>query len=130
MQQAAAKSGDWIVAQADIHMVQPSGPSNPYAAPLPFAGRLDGGLSADVFFDGEPAATQGSRATNQAKHMAPPGCSFVRQPDNKGQVMGGSASVYVNNKPVARHDDQAQTCADPVPNGAAKVQAVGTVFAG
>lgn len=130
MQQAAAKKGDLIVAQADTHMVQPSGPSGPYAAPFPFAGSLDEGLSTDVFFDGKQAATQGSRASNRTKHVAPPGCSFVRQPDNKGQVTGGSASVYVNNKPVARSEDRAQTCADPVPNSAAKVKAAGTVFAG
>ncbi len=56
--------------------------------------------------------------------------TFQNPPSNQGSVLMGSASVFINGKAAARNGDQAQTCADPLPNQNAKVVAVGTVLAG
>jgi uncharacterized Zn-binding protein involved in type VI secretion len=120
----AAKLGDFIIA-IDMHIViVPSPPGSPVPTPLPhpFNGVLNGNLSPNVNIMGKPAATLTSMATNQPAHLpTPPGTVFQIPPANLGVVIKGSATVFINGKPAARMGDQAQTCADPVPNMAAQV---------
>jgi uncharacterized Zn-binding protein involved in type VI secretion len=133
MGQPAAKSGDQIVA-VDTHIVMvPAPPGQPVPTPLPhpFNGMINGNLSANVFIQGQPAATAGSTATNQPPHLpTPPGTVFQIPPTNQGTILRGSTSVLINNKPAARAGDPAQTCADPVPNLSGQVVAVSTVLIG
>jgi uncharacterized Zn-binding protein involved in type VI secretion len=128
MGKPAAKQSDRITA-LDMHLIQPPGAAPTQSVPHPFNGIIDGGLSTDVHIEGKSAATVGSTATNTPPH-APSGGTFVNPPSNQGKIMAGSSTVFINGKPVARTGDQAQTCADPVPNMGAKVVAAGTVFIG
>jgi uncharacterized Zn-binding protein involved in type VI secretion len=124
----AAKRGDRVTAN-DMHMIQPPGTAPPVLLPHPFAGILDGGLSADVNVMGLPAATVGSTATNQPPHV-PSGGSFVNPPANKGEIILGSATVLINGKAAARAGDTATTCNDPNDLPAGTVVASGTVLIG
>jgi len=129
MGQPAAKQGDRVTAM-DIHIILvPAVVPVPTPIPHPFAGILDGGLSGNVTVMGQAAATVGSTATNQPAHI-PIGGPFAKPPTNKGTVITGSGTVFINGKPAARSGDTALTCNDPVdlPNG--KVIAVGTVLVG
>ena len=131
MSQPAAKQGDHILA-TDTHIVlvpSPGGPV-PTPAPLPFNGIIDRNLSSNVKIMGMPAATVGSQATNTPAHFPPPGTTFQIPPTNNGVILKGSSSVLINQKPAARNGDPAQTCADPIPNLAAKVAATGSVLIG
>jgi uncharacterized Zn-binding protein involved in type VI secretion len=130
MTQPAAKQGDEVVA-VDTHVVMipsPAGPV-PTPVPMPFSGRLDGGLSADVLLDGKPAAVKGSTASNTPAHV-PAGGPFQKPPSNKGTVNAGSGLVLINGQPAARSGDTALTCNDPsdAPNGT--IIAAGTVLVG
>lgn len=132
MGQPAAKQGDQITA-VDTHIVMVPSPGGPVPTPLPhpFAGMLDGNLSADVKIMGLPAATVGSTATNMPPHIpTPPGTVFQVPPTNRGTILRGSATVMINGKPAARAGDQAQTCAEPVPNMSAQIIATSTVMIG
>ena len=132
MPQPAAKQGDQIIA-TDIHIVMVPSPGGPVPTPLPhpFTGIIDGGLSTNVNIMGMPAATVNSTASNTPLHLpTPPGTVFQMPPQNRGTIMLGSQTVMINGKPAARNNDTAQTCADPAPNMAAKVIAVGTVLIG
>jgi uncharacterized Zn-binding protein involved in type VI secretion len=132
MGKPAAKQGDTITA-VDVHLVMVPTPGGPVPTPLPhpFNGMLDGNLSQNVKIMGMSAATVGSTATNQPPHLpTPPGTAFQIPPTNKGTIMMGSGTVMINNKPAARMGDQAQTCADPVPNPSASIVASGTVMIG
>lgn len=132
MGKPAAKQGDQVVA-VDIHIVMVPSPGGPVPTPLPhpFSGMLDGGLSQDVLIMGKPAATVGSTANNLPPHIpTPPGTVFQIPPTNQARVLMGSMTVMINGKPAARAGDQTQTCADPVPNMAANLIAVGTVLIG
>lgn len=131
MGQPAAKQGDQITA-LDIHIVlipAAAGAPVPTPVPHPFNGIIDGGLSTNVKIMGMPAATAGSTATNTPPHI-PQGGPFQVPPTNRGTILMGSKTVMINGKPAARSGDQAQTCADPVPNPAATVVAAGTVMIG
>ena len=128
----AAKQGDQVIA-VDIHIVMVPTPGGPVPTPLPhpFSGKLMGNLSADVKIGGLPAATVGSTADNLPPHIpTPPGTSFQVPPLNKGTVMMGSATVFINKKPAARLNDTVQTCTDPVPNMTGKIIAAGNVMIG
>lgn len=128
----AAKQGDQIIA-IDIHIVMVPTVGGPVPTPLPhpFSGQLDGNLSADVNIMGKAAATVGSTATNSPAHIATsPGTSFQIPPQDKGTIMNGSSTVFINGKPAARLGDLTQTCADPAPNSAAQLIAAGTVLIG
>lgn len=134
MGQPAAKQGDRIVA-TDTHivMVPPPGPGPlvPTPLPHPFAGILNGGLSADVNIMGKPAATVDSTADNTPPHLpTPPGTAFQKPPANKGTVQLGSPTVKINGKPAARNGDPAMTCNDPADLPVGQVIAVGTVMIG
>lgn len=114
----AAKRGDRVVG-VDTHVVMIPSPGGPVPTPmpLPFAGTLDGALSDDVKIANEPAAVQGSTASN-TPHV-PAGGPFQKPPADKGTVQTGSATVFVNNKPLAQMGATALTCNDPTdaPNG-------------
>ena len=117
----------------DTHIVLvPDGPALvPKPLPHPFAGVLNGGLSADVKISGRPAATVGSTADNTPPHLpTPPGTSFQRPPANKATVQLGSPQVMINGKPAARNGDKALTCNDPVDLAAGTVVAAGPVLIG
>lgn len=128
--QPAAKQGDRVVA-TDIHIVMIPTPGGPVPTPLPhpFMGMLDGSLSTDVLVEGKAAAVQGSTATNSPPHI-PQGGPFQTPPKDRGEVMLGSATVFVNGKPAARNGDVCLTCNDPADLPAGQVIAVGTVFVG
>ena len=128
--QPAAKQGDRIVA-VDTHIVMIPTPGGPVPTPLPhpFMGMLDGALSSDVFIEGKAAAVQGSTATNSPPHI-PQGGPFQSPPKDKGEVMLGSGTVFINGKPAARNGDTCLTCNDPADLPAGQLIAVGTVFIG
>jgi len=128
MGQPAAKQGDRVVA-TDLHLIQPPAPAPPIPIPHPFAGILDGGLSADVLIMGMPAATVGSTATNTPAHV-PQGGTFVRPPANRATVILGSATVLINGKPAARSGDTATTCNDPADLPLGTIVASGSVLIG
>lgn len=128
MGQPAAKKGDRVTA-VDTHMIQPPGPGSPVPTPHPFAGVIDGGLSSDVKIEGQPAAVEGSTATNSPGHV-PIGGSFVNPPKDKGTIKTGSQTVKINGKAAARAGDTAETCNDPSDLPAGTVVASGTVMIG
>lgn len=130
MGQPAAKQGDQITA-VDTHIVLIPSPGGPIPTPLPnpFSGMLNGNLSTNVNIMGMPAATQGSTADNVPPHI-PQGGPFQIPPTNRGQIMTGSATVMINNKPAARNGDTAMTCNDPTDLPAGTVIAMGTVMIG
>jgi uncharacterized Zn-binding protein involved in type VI secretion len=124
----AAKKGDKITAK-DLHIVQPPGTAPPASVQHPFKGIISGNLSANVNIMGKPAATMNSTATNLPAHL-PIGGTFVKAPRNRGSIIAGSATVFINGKPAARSGDAAITCNDPVDLPVGKVVAKGTVFIG
>jgi len=112
MGQPAAKKGDSVTG-TDIYLIQPPGTAPPVPVPHQFSGILDGGLSADVNIESKAAAMVQSTATNTPPHI-PSGGTFVNPPKNKGTIIKGSGTVFINNKPAARSGDTALTCNDPV----------------
>lgn len=130
MGQPAAKQGDQIMA-TDIHIVLIPSPGGPIPTPLPhpFAGIISGNLSSNVQVMGQPAATQGSTADNTPPHI-PQGGPFQKPPTNKAQILMGSNTVFINDKPAARSGDTALTCNDPADLPAGTVLATGTVLIG
>ncbi len=130
MSQPAAKQGDQILA-TDTHIIMVPTPGGPVPTPLPhpFTGQIDGGLSSDVNIGGMPAAVQGSTANNVPAHI-PQGGPFQTPPKNQATIQTGSATVFINGKPAARHGDPALTCNDPADAPVGTVVAVGTVFIG
>ncbi len=130
MPKPAAKKND-RVAGTDVHVVlvpSPLGPV-PTPMPMPFNGVIDGGLSADVLLDNQPAATHQSTASNHPGHI-PTGGPFSIAPHNRATILSAPNTVFVNNQPIAANGDTALTCNDPVdlPNGT--VVACGTVMVG
>lgn len=131
MGEPAAKQGDKILA-TDIHIVMipaPPGPPVPTPLPSPFTGIITGNLSENVKIMGMLAATVGSTADNVPPHI-PEGGPFQDPPTNQGQIIMGSLTVMINNKPAARNGDTAMTCNDPVDLPIGKVVAIGTVMIG
>ena len=130
MSKPAAKRNDRVTG-TDVHVVLVPSPAGPVPTPItmPFAGVIDGGLSPDVVFENQPAATHQSTASNQPSHV-PTGGSFTVPPTNRATIVAPPKTVLVNNLPIAASGDTALTCNDPVdlPNGT--VVAVGTVVVG
>jgi uncharacterized Zn-binding protein involved in type VI secretion len=124
----AAKQGDRIVA-TDFHIVIPPPPATPILVPLPFTGIIDNRLSLDVTIMGRAAAVQGTTATNSPLHIPPVG-TFQTPPHNRGEILTGSPTVFINGKPAARSTDTAKTCNDPADLPVGQVIASGTVFIG
>ena len=73
---------------------------------------IDGALSSDVNIEGSPAATVDTTATNTPSHI-PQGGPFQSPPSNKGTIIMGSGTVFINGKAAARSGDTAETCNDP-----------------
>lgn len=129
MPMPAAKKGDQIVG-VDTHFVNiPGTPPVVTLQPCPFSGMIDGGLSRDVKIMGREAATADSTATNTQSHI-PAGGSFVKNPSNRGKIIMGSQTVFINGKSAARSGDTALTCNDPQDMPVGTVIAMGTVFIG
>lgn len=130
MSQPAAKQGDQIVG-TDMHIILIPTPGGPVPTPLPhpFVGQLNTSLSGDVRIDGQPAATQGSKASNSPPHV-PQGGPFQTPPQNEGEILMGSTSVLINGKPAARMGDPALTCNDPAKLPVGQVVAASTVMIG
>ena len=124
----AAKKDDTITA-TDLHLIQPPGTAPPASVKHPFKGKINGNLSANVNIMGKPAATVNSTATNTPAHQ-PIGGTFVKPPANRGSIIAGSGTVFINGKPAARSGDTAVTCNDLVDLPVGKVVAKGTVFIG
>jgi len=131
MGQPAAKQGDKIIA-TDTHIIMNPSPGGPVPTPIPhlFNGIINGNLSNNVNIMGMPAATQGSTADNMPPHIPQGAGPFQKPPSNKAQIIMGSATVMINNKPAARNGDTALTCNDPVDLPIGKIIAVGTVMIG
>jgi uncharacterized Zn-binding protein involved in type VI secretion len=121
MGQAAAKKGDRVTA-TDQHVVTPGNAMISF----PFNGVIDGEVSPNVNFDGRPAATVGSTATNTPPHTG----AFAKPPSNRGLVLRGSGTVNINGRPAARNGDPALTCNDPVDLPVGQVVASGSVNIG
>jgi uncharacterized Zn-binding protein involved in type VI secretion len=131
MGQPAAKQNDKVIA-TDTHiiMIPTAGGPVPTPLPHPFVGMIDGALSSDVNIEGSPAATVDSTATNTPSHI-PQGGPFQSPPSNKGTIIMGSGTVFINGKAAARTGDTAETCNDPtdLPVGTV-VSTTATVFIG
>jgi uncharacterized Zn-binding protein involved in type VI secretion len=130
MNQAVAKKGDTIEAM-DVHIE--AGQAGEKPALHKFSGPLDQELSSNVYIMSRPAAVQGSRATNSPPHLPSPGATFKSLPLNQGTVLEGSATVFINSKPVARNGDAAQTCNDAAlisGREEGRIVARGTVYVG
>ncbi|WOD39720.1 PAAR domain-containing protein [Nodosilinea sp. E11] len=122
-----------LVTAVDTHIVLVPTPGGPVPTPLPhpFVGKLDGGLINTVKINGQPAAVEGSTATNQPAHIpTPPGTSFQQPPANQGTVFMGSLTVQIGGKAAARNGDPVKTCNDPADVPVGQIVAVGTVFWG
>jgi uncharacterized Zn-binding protein involved in type VI secretion len=124
----AAKKGDQITAE-DVHLIQPPGTAPPVPTQHPFRGIIRDKLSVNVNIMGQPAAMANSTATNTPAHL-PIGGTFVKAPANRGLIVRGSATVFINGKPAARNNDVAITCNDPIDLPVGRVVAKGTVFVG
>jgi len=126
----AAKEGDQVIA-VDIHVVMIPSPGGPIPTPLPnpFNGIINQKLSTDVNINGMAAATVGSVANNTPPHI-PMGGPFQTPPSNKGEIITGSATVFINGKMSARMGDTAMTCNDPTDLPIGTVVAVSTVLVG
>lgn len=111
----AAKKDDQIIA-VDTHIVMVPSPGGPVPTPMPmpYAGKLVGGLCTSVKVEDQPAATDGSVAINDPPHV-PAGGSFQKPPDNQATIIKPSGTVLFEDKPAARMGDTAETCNDPAP---------------
>lgn len=127
----AAKEGDHITA-VDTHIILVPSPTGPIPTPLPhpFDGIINENLSSNVKIMGMFAATVGSVANNLPPHIPEGGGPFQDPPRNKGEIIVGSPTVMINNKPAARNGDTAMTCNDPADLPVGTVIAVGTVMIG
>lgn len=127
-----AASGQSSVVGVDTHIVMVPTPGGPVPTPLPHpfsAPRIDGGLVSNVTIAGQPAAVEGSTATNSPSHVpTPPGTSFQKPPADKGTVAIGSQTVLVGGKPAARLSDPVKTCNDPADAPTSQIVAAGTVL--
>ena len=126
----AAKMGDKVVA-VDTHIIMIPSPGGPIPTPLPhpFNGTIMNSVSTNVLIENKPAATMGSIAINTPPHI-PQGGPFQIPPTNQGQIIMGSMTVFINNKPAARNGDTVMTCNDPAPLPVGKIIAVSTVLIG
>lgn len=120
----AARKDD-PVSGVDMHIIMIPTPAGeiPTPIPHPFNAKITKGVSTNVKIDGKPAAMMGSQTENQPQHV-PQGPRFMVNPTNKGTIMLGSTSVFINKKAAARQGDKVLTCNDPAPTP------MGTIMAG
>ncbi|MBK6514941.1 MAG: PAAR domain-containing protein [Polyangiaceae bacterium] len=129
MSAEVAKGGDRVVG-IDTHVVlvrEEGGKPTPFQ--FPFSGTIDDGLSDTVFVDDAPLATVGSIAHNRPPHL-PMGGAFETPPSNRATIAEGSGTVFAESGAVARTNDAASCCNDPVDAETGHVLARGTVYAG
>ena len=101
----------------DTHIVlvpSPGGPV-PTPIPMPFNGTLLERLAQGVEIEDCAVALKGSKAKNMPPHI-PMGGPFQSPPDTTGEIMEGSSTVMVEETPVARMGDKANTCTIPQPH--------------
>lgn len=124
-----AKQNDQVVA-LDTHviLIPSSGGPVPTPLPFPFAGPLEEQLSTTVFIDNLAVAVVGSVANNRPPHIPVAG-PFQKSPSNRGTISQGSATVFVENKAVARAGDPATCCSDPTDQDTGHIVAAGVVYA-
>mgnify|MGYP002626341061 CR=1 FL=1 len=126
-----AKRGDRIIA-TDTHILlvpAPPGPPVPTPTPLPFSGVIDGALSESTFIDDMNAATVDSQASNTPAHVPTVG-PFQTPPSDRGTIIAGSSTVFIDEKAAARAGDTAETCNDPSDLPVGVGEASGSVIAG
>lgn len=113
----------------DTHIVLVPTPTGPLPTPMPspFRGPLTGALSGSVFVDEQAAAVKGSTADNTPPHI-PSGGTFQKPPANEATIQQGSATVFADDKPMARNGDPAMTCNDPADAPKGRVIAASTVI--
>ncbi len=108
----AAKEGDQVFA-IDTHYVavpSPGGPV-PTPTPMPFQGMLDGTLSKDVRIQDRFAAIEGTTVENKQVHMPSAG-PLMTPPSNRGEVIDGSSTVFINDRPATWVGARVKTCND------------------
>ncbi len=116
----AARSGDQIIG-IDTHIIMiPTllGPI-PVPLPFPFSGRIDAGVSTSVLIGGNPAAVQGSTATNTPRHPLPGPAWFLNPPTNHSRVVGGSPNVLIGGVSPGEPGNSGTLGSDGVSAGAA-----------
>ena len=132
MGKPAAKKNDQIIG-IDIHIVMVPTPFGtiPVPQPTPFIGKIQKGVSPNVFINKKNAVTFGSSARNQPPHI-PIGGPFQKPPRNQSKVLIGSFTVFINKKPAGRDKDICLDCNDPVdlPTGLVTVKGKSNVFIG
>ena len=101
----------------DIHQMEiPAGLSTAVVAlPHPFIGKLQQNMSPNVVIAEHAVAYKGSIAKhNSPLHMQLPGTiRFIKMPDNKGEVTGGTAKkLKINGKEAALVGSTVTTCND------------------
>jgi uncharacterized Zn-binding protein involved in type VI secretion len=108
----AAKLDDKVIG-VDTHLVKIPAGYGYVIVPLPhpYIGNLKTSLSNNVLVQDKKAATIKSISIANPKHT-PQGAGFVRNPDNKGEVVMGSNTVLINGKKAARNLDAVSTCDD------------------
>jgi len=129
----AAKMGDAVIGK-DIHLTKiPSG--NGYViVPMtyPYIGKIYKNTSSNVYVNSKQAATIDTKSIASPSHVAY-GIGFARNPDNKGIVIKGSSTVFINGKKAARNLDTVSTCDDIVSrpiNSNSKIVCSSTVIIG
>lgn len=128
---AATAQHQVIAVDTHLQMVPTAAGPVPTPLPAPFSGMLDAGLIQTVKIGGQPAAVQGSSASNQPSHLpTPPATSYQIPPKNQATVEMGSATVAIGGKAAARGTDPVRTCNDPSDLPVGQIIAAGTVLIG
>ncbi len=115
MGKPAARKDDPVTG-VDTHIIMFPTPAGevPTPIPHPFKAKISTGVSTNVKIGGKPAAMVGNQTQNQPSHI-PQGPRFMVNPTNKGTILLGSFTVFINKKPAARMGDKVMTCNDPAP---------------
>jgi uncharacterized Zn-binding protein involved in type VI secretion len=106
--------GDKIVGVCAGHqMIGPVGNPQP-APPMPFSAALTFGLATTVMIGGKPAAVVGANGLNLPPHVGLHASDpFLAPPMQKGTVVSGSATVFIEGKPAASAQSQCTMCLGP-----------------
>lgn len=113
MGQPAAVMGDKIIGNCPAHQIPnpASGVPQP-APPMPFQAPIVMGTAAKVLIANKPAVVVGSSGLNVPPHVGlHPSDPFMLPPQQKGQVVQGSPTVFFEGKPAARMGSQVLMCA-------------------
>jgi uncharacterized Zn-binding protein involved in type VI secretion len=110
----AAVMGDKIVGMCPIHQtIAPTGNPVP-APPMPFSASITFGVATKTFIEGKPAVVVGANGLNVPPHVGLHASDpFMAPPMQKGTVVSGSTSVFIEGKPAASAASQCTMCATP-----------------